>query len=94
MIKIIFLDIDGVLNLCYPKHDKFGRIFHPHFVDNLKMIIDETDAKIVISSTWRADGIERLRELWKYRNYPGEIIDITPFSKSRIRGKEINFMVK
>jgi hypothetical protein len=76
--KIIFLDIDGVLNVCYPEHDEYGRIFHPNFVDNLKRVIDETGAKIVISSTWRYAGLERMKEMWQKRNLPGEVIDVTP----------------
>lgn len=76
--KIIFLDIDGVLNVGYPGHDEYGRLFHPEFVDNLKRIIDETGAKIVISSTWRYGGIQRMKDLWTHRSLPGEVIDITP----------------
>ena len=40
-MKVIFLDIDGVLNVGYPGHDDYGRLFHPEFVDNLKRIVDE-----------------------------------------------------
>lgn len=49
--KIIFLDIDGVLNVIPQGFDDFGGIFHKNFEDNLKHIIEETNAKIVISST-------------------------------------------
>lgn len=77
-IKVIFLDIDGVLNVNYPERDKYGRIFHPHFVDNLSWIIEETGAKIVISSTWRFGGLQRMKDLWSFRELPGEVIDITP----------------
>jgi hypothetical protein len=76
-IKVIFLDIDGVLNVMYPGRDEYGRLFHPEFVDNLKRIIDETDAKIVISSTWRYGGLQRMKDLWEFRGLPGEVIDIT-----------------
>lgn len=78
MNKIIFLDLDGVLNVIEQGYDEFGQIFHPHFVDNLRWIIDETNAKIVISSSWKASGLKFLKDMWKKRNYPGEIIDITP----------------
>jgi histidinol phosphatase-like enzyme len=50
--KIIFLDIDGVLNVYCSERDEFGCMFHEEFVDNLRWIINETSAKIVISSTW------------------------------------------
>lgn len=77
-MKVIFLDFDGVLNVIPQGHDDFGGIFHPGFVENLGRIIDETGAKLVISSTWRHMGIERLHRMWKQRQYPGEIIGITP----------------
>jgi hypothetical protein len=103
-MKVIFLDIDGVLNLCYDyllsqqglpsQRDDYGSSFHPHFVENLKRLIEETDAKIVISSTWRLSGLSIMKEMWKHRNLPGEIIDITPcFMRTRntslCRGDEI-----
>jgi hypothetical protein len=75
--KIIFLDIDGVLNVIGQGHDEFGQIFHKHFEKNLKRIVDETGAKIVISSTWRMSGLKVMREMWKKRKLPGEIVGIT-----------------
>ena len=77
-MKIIFLDIDGVLNVISQGHDEYGSIFHSHFVDNLKHIIDQTNAKIVISSSWRKNGLIAMQEMWKHRNLPGEVIDVTP----------------
>lgn len=77
-MKTIFLDIDGVLNVDYADRDQFGHIFRDEYVQNLKEIIEKTEAKIVISSTWKDKGIERMLDLWKERNLPGEIIDITP----------------
>ena len=90
MDKIIFLDIDGVLNVIPQGHDEYGSIFHEHFVDNLRKIIDETNAKIVISSSWRMSGLEFMREMWSERNLPGDIVGITPVSyENLIRGYEI-----
>lgn len=78
-MKVIFLDIDGVLNVYCESRDEFGCCFHKHLEDNLRYIIDNTNAKIVISSTWKADGLKKLQEMWKFRNLPGQVIDITPF---------------
>jgi len=90
MNKVIFLDIDGVLNLISQGHDKFGSIFHSNFTDNLKYIIDKTNAKIVISSSWRLSGLNWIKDLWLYRNLPGEIIDRTKsIYPSTKRGYEI-----
>lgn len=89
MNKIIFLDIDGVLNVYCEGRDKFGCTFHKHFEDNLKHIIDSTNAKIVISSTWRMSGLKTMQDMWKHRNLAGQVIDITPIIHDRIRGVEI-----
>jgi hypothetical protein len=76
--KVIFLDIDGVLNVYCQSMDEFGCTFHKHFEDNLKWIVEETKAKIVISSSWRLSGLIAMREMWEHRGLAGEIIDITP----------------
>ncbi len=86
MRKIIFLDIDGVLNTrdwhCRmtkdTPHDEFGFAFDPITVSNLAHIIDETGAVIVISSSWKFYGVAKLRKMWEIRNLPGTILDITP----------------
>ena len=76
-MKIIFLDIDGVLNVYGQGHDQYGQIFHKHFEDNLKHIIEQTGAKIVISSTWRFAGLEKMKQMWIDRELSGEVIDVT-----------------
>lgn len=53
MKKIIFLDIDGVL--CFT-----GGEISPIHVRRLKKIIDETGARIILSSAWRLDEGDRL----------------------------------
>lgn len=80
MKKIIFLDIDGVLNVIPQGRDRFGSLFHPHLVENLKYIIEETNAEIVISSTWRFSGLSVLQTMWEMRGLPGEVIDTTPWT--------------
>ena len=78
-MKVIFLDIDGVLNVIPQGYDRYGAIFHQHFVDNLKELVDKTGAKIVVSSSWRlAKTVEWFKEMWMYRKLPGEVVDITP----------------
>ena len=82
MRKVIFLDLDGVLN---PKwwnskkpSDKYGVLFDPKSVACLKKIIAETDADIVISSSWKCMGLSALQKMWNERKLPGKIIDVTP----------------
>ena len=90
MRKVIFLDIDGVLNTGWwysqmdrntPK-DKYGYAFDPNAVANLKKILDETRADIVISSSWKSFGLSELEEMWNFRGLPGKLIGITPNSVS------------
>lgn len=55
-MRLIFLDIDGVMNhIDHKEKSRFhhGYSFCPNAVQNLKRIIKETDAYIVISSSWR-----------------------------------------
>ena len=84
-MKIIFLDIDGVLNsqIAYENgfckyNDDYGQDFYPESAKLLNKLIDETKAKIVISSTWRCNGLETMQNMWKDRNMSGEVISITP----------------
>ena len=90
--KIIFLDIDGVLNVMSREFDEFGQLFNPIFVNNLAYIIEKTNAKLVISSTWRYSGREFMMNMWRHRNLPGDVIDVTPdlgFNDYIVRGDEI-----
>ena len=53
-MKIIFLDIDGVLNCKYTKEEIFFFPFvSPKKIELLKQLIERTGAKVVLSSTWR-----------------------------------------
>ena len=89
MLKVMFLDFDGVLNTdSYqvslssqgkPGWDDYGQLFDPEAVGNLKMILDAVpDVKIVIESSWKVNGLDELQLMWKERNLPGELYDVTP----------------
>lgn len=82
MRKVLFLDIDGVLN---PKwwngkkpSDRYGVLFETNAVANLEKIIAETGANIVISSSWKEMGLTTMQSMWKDRKLPGKVIDVTP----------------
>ena len=89
MEKYLFLDFDGVLNTGkYARQmkregidpfDEFGAMFDPEAIANLKHIVELTGCKIILSSTWRNEGIMRMRELWKDRNLPGEIFSMRDY---------------
>lgn len=88
MDRYLFLDFDGVLNTGnYARQmkregidpfDEFGAMFDPEAIANLKQIVELTGCKIILSTTWRNEGIMRMRELWKERGLPGEIFSMTP----------------
>lgn len=104
-MKILFLDIDGVLN-----HEKAYEKGECQFIANgetryeafslsskklLNDLIKETGVKIVVSSTWRSKGLKWLKEVWEKEKMLGEIIGITPRimtrdGKSVPRGVEID----
>ena len=109
-MKIIFLDIDGVLNTTktfidnyyFYKSTGIRRVEIDEFrVKYLKEIVDKTDSKIVLSSSWRFfgkmidntyvpsnDKMKCLIDI--FNNYGLSIYDITPRDSKGIRQNEIN----
>ena len=96
-MKVIFLDIDGVLNSTeFLKQNPNAKGFtaeqiDPEAVARLDKIVRATGAKIVISSSWRHSvGVSKMQHiLWSkglstFRN----IIDRTPINMDN-RGQEI-----
>ena len=100
MRRIIFLDFDGVLNTEYYQgllqfqgeqwQDQYGAFFDPRAVRQLKRVIDTTGADIVVESSWKYLGLEAMQELWRVRDLPGRVIDITPsLTDNASKGEEI-----
>lgn len=53
-VKLIFLDVDGVLNCHYTEAAILGYIgIDSELVKRLKRIVDASDAKIMLISTWK-----------------------------------------
>lgn len=102
-IKVIFLDIDGVLNFngC---RSKIGSIYfvNDNKIKLLKEIVDATDSKIVLSSTWRmgwfdrdynhqslnAEHFTKLEE--KMNEFGIKFMSRTPILSGGYRGEEID----
>lgn len=86
--RYIFLDIDGVLNTSRsyltrtaagePWRDDYGPFFDEESVSNLRLIVDATEADIVIISTWKYKGIDAMHTLWTLREMPGFLLGVTP----------------
>lgn len=107
-MKIIFLDIDGVIN---PNTNIWARKKKGEPTDSynitlpgdkiyrLKRIVDNTNANVVISSSWRIGFISATMKPSKaYMNaynqltpYGINIIGWTPLHRKRHRGTEINW---
>ena len=101
-MRVIFLDVDGVLNCKTTKQRVPGESWigiDPLKVMLLKQIIDETGAQVVLSSSWRYDwnkDYSKCRRHVKYlidslRDAHIEIYDVTPVvGNGYSRGTEIS----
>lgn len=76
-MKILFLDIDGVLNLI-PSSSNDGK-FHKPAMINLEFLLNKVpDLNIVVSSAWRKNGLDSVRNTLKENGIdPRRVIDIT-----------------
>ena len=89
-MKIIFLDIDGVLNSWHEFVNPGDRIYtskelwstediFPKYIKRLNKIIADTGAKIVISSSWRKlHTLDNIKKMFNTQGFKGEILDKTP----------------
>ena len=87
-MKVLFLDIDGVLVTSDCEWDSFRQChkFNTDCVTQLKRVIQETGCQIVVDSTWRLRGLKWIQQFFKH--VVGiEILDITKELKGR--GEEI-----
>lgn len=97
-MKVLFLDIDGVLNsetyfqtLTNPAVLPADSHIDPQAVASLQQIIDGSQAKVVISSSWRKFfSLDELRRILAGKGLLADIIGATPSTHShRARGLEI-----
>lgn len=95
-MKVLFLDIDGVLNsdtfyLNRPKEIKHLPYplseFDPACVARLNRILDETKARLVVSSSWRHDTF--INRVLERAGIKTKVWDITPYGMGKPRGHEI-----
>lgn len=104
-MKAIFLDIDGVLNS--NEHTAFIKSFITYgdnmiepFDDeclyNLKYIVDETDAKIIITSIWRLfpDYLYILMNKLEEYGLDKNVISLTTSNKYKDKLQEIAVKLK
>lgn len=85
-MKVVFLDIDGVVNCKHTAQRHRGYIgIDPEMAFRVGKIFLYTDAKMVLSSTWRLWDESRL----EVQRQVGEIFDVTADLNTNWRGKEI-----
>lgn len=73
MKKVIFLDIDGVLNTSYTKYR--DEVLDDFRLDYLAKIVNKTRAKIVLTSTWRYNLSKSLFSFKSYNNSTKKLIE-------------------
>src|SRR5437588_4123211 len=90
-MKVIFLDIDGVLNCTNtPNSRKFPYIVDPKLLKRFKRLLRRTRAKVVLSSTWRYDPAG----LFSAKHWGIPFIDVIPDMPSKPRSVEIRAWLK
>ena len=84
-MRVIFLDIDGVLN-----NTPSGPDFEPELVGRLNRHVELGGAGVVISSSWRLDfELDQLVALMRAAGFAGQVIGATPDLEGLGRGPEI-----
>jgi HAD domain in Swiss Army Knife RNA repair proteins len=90
-MKVIFLDIDGVLNCkSTPNPRKFPYIVDQRLLARFKRLVDRTGAKVVLSSTWRYDPAG----IFSAKHWGIPFIGVTPDMPGRPRRDEIRAWLK
>lgn len=85
-MKVIFLDIDGVLNCRKtPNPRKFPYVIDDELLTRFTQLLQQTGASVVLSSTWRYDPAG----IFSAKHYGVPFMDITPDMPDEPRCKEI-----
>ena len=85
-MKVIFLDIDGVLNCKKtPNPRKLPYIVDPKLLKCFESVLERTGAKVVLSSTWRYDPAG----LFSAKHWGVPFIDVTPDMPAQPRRNEV-----
>ncbi len=100
-LRILFLDIDGVLN-GYPflddfqdappalDYERWRAMLDPERVVRLNRIIEATDASVVLSSSWRFRWpLEQIQQMLEDREFVSQLIGATGYEPRGRRGHQI-----
>lgn len=90
-MKVIFLDIDGVLNSKNtPNPRQFPYVVDPKLLKRLKRLLERTGAKVVLSSTWRYDPAG----IFSAKHWGVPFVDVIPDIPKKARRDEILMWLK
>jgi hypothetical protein len=99
MTRFVLLDFDGVI--CWagsyrkdpanPRREDGAHLLDPACVARVQRICDATGAAIVLSTSWRVMGFERVTALLRVRGLTAPVVDMTPDEpeSNRMRDEEI-----
>lgn len=87
-MKVLFVDIDGVL-VNWLSLVEGPEIAHSYSVDALNWLTRETGAQIVVSSAWRLRGLEYIQQLFQRWKVEAPVLDITPTMERQAGNPEI-----
>jgi HAD domain in Swiss Army Knife RNA repair proteins len=109
-MNIVFIDFDGVLNnrtsMFIRSIDKSKGLFSTDCVDLFKILLDKTNSKFVVSSSWRANGVSlfdqrntRIHEAFETCGFDGwsryvAYDGVTPHLHTKNRGDDIAAWLK
>lgn len=86
VMKVIFLDIDGVLNCSEtPNPRGYPYVVDPTLLERLNGVLCRTEAKVVLSLTWRVDPVGILAA----KHFGVPFFDVTPDQPDAPRCGEI-----
>lgn len=89
-LKVIFLDIDGVMNAYPMLIGEFGCDYiHDPMVKTLARIIRETDAMICLSSSWRFGAVHIVKEKLEEFGIADRLIGMTRLVDDNPRAENI-----
>jgi hypothetical protein len=85
-MKVIFLDIDGVLNTTRTRNPRqLPYVVEKRLVNRLRRLVAQTNAKVMLSSTWRYDPAG----LYSAKRYGIPFQDVIPDWPHRHRRDEV-----
>jgi hypothetical protein len=90
--RIVFLDVDGVLNTAEWRNSAIRRSrevptelrriqshwLDPKAVARVNLLLERTHAEVVLSSSWRKRGLEPMQATLTGAGFRGRLIDCTP----------------